>query len=71
MSIFQFQLHGRQFIAATFLSQITGPKSAERSASLNNVLHNILELYLVQTVLNHMNDILLVVLNIIPDYLHR
>ncbi|KAH8389956.1 hypothetical protein KR200_004726 [Drosophila serrata] len=52
------ELHGRQFVCQTFLEQITGPKAQKRSASLNKVLENVLELFLVQTVLNNLNDIL-------------
>uniref|UniRef100_A0A0A1WQ23 Acyl-coenzyme A oxidase n=1 Tax=Zeugodacus cucurbitae TaxID=28588 RepID=A0A0A1WQ23_ZEUCU len=52
------ELHGRQFVASVFLDQVIGAKSAERSKALNTVLQNILELYLVQTILRHMNDIL-------------
>uniref|UniRef100_W8AQW7 Acyl-coenzyme A oxidase n=2 Tax=Ceratitis capitata TaxID=7213 RepID=W8AQW7_CERCA len=52
------ELHGRQFVASAFLEQITVAKKNQRSVALNSVLENILELYLVQTVLRHMNDIL-------------
>ncbi|EDW72389.1 uncharacterized protein Dwil_GK20900 [Drosophila willistoni] len=51
-------LHGRQFVCQIFVEQITGPKAQKRSASLNKVLENILELFLVQTVLNNLSDIL-------------
>ncbi|XP_067631927.1 acyl-coenzyme A oxidase 1 [Eurosta solidaginis] len=51
------ELHGRQFVASVILEQIAGPKSKQRSKELNQVLYNILELYMVQTVLRHMNDI--------------
>ncbi|KAH8348698.1 hypothetical protein KR084_009946 [Drosophila pseudotakahashii] len=52
------ELHGRQFVCQTFLEQITGPKAQKRSPALNKVLENVLELFLVQTVLNNLNEIL-------------
>ncbi|XP_037948738.1 probable peroxisomal acyl-coenzyme A oxidase 1 [Teleopsis dalmanni] len=52
------ELHGRQFVVTTFLNQIIGPKSAKRSAGLNGVLHNILELFLVNYTFNSMHEIL-------------
>jgi len=52
------QLHGRQFVCQTFLEQITGPKAQKRSSALNKILENVLELFLVQTVLNNLNEIL-------------
>ncbi|KAI8037041.1 hypothetical protein M5D96_010357 [Drosophila gunungcola] len=52
------ELHGRQFVCQTFLEQITGAKAQKRSPALNKVLENVLELFLVQTVLNNLNDIL-------------
>ncbi|XP_053963764.1 probable peroxisomal acyl-coenzyme A oxidase 1 [Anastrepha ludens] len=52
------ELHGRQFVASVILQYVTGAESNQRSKALNLVLENILELYLVQTVLRHMNDIL-------------
>ncbi|XP_068148076.1 acyl-coenzyme A oxidase 1 [Drosophila tropicalis] len=52
------ELHGRQFVCQIFVEQITGPKAQKRSAALNKVLENILELFLVQTVLNNLSDIL-------------
>lgn len=55
---FTFQLHGRQFVVATFLQEITGPKTAKLSPNAKSFLEALLELYLVQTALKHMNDIL-------------
>ncbi|EDV55455.1 probable peroxisomal acyl-coenzyme A oxidase 1 [Drosophila erecta] len=52
------ELHGRQFVCQTFLEQITGAKAQKRSPALNKILENVLELFLVQTVLNNLNDIL-------------
>ncbi|KAM8712292.1 hypothetical protein ACLKA7_012763 [Drosophila subpalustris] len=51
-------LHGRQFVCQAFIEQITGSKAQNRSKALNEILENVLELYLVQTVLNNLNDIL-------------
>lgn len=44
-----------------FLAEVTGPKSKARSPTLNRVLENLLELYLVNVALNNMSDILRVV----------
>ncbi|EDW02147.1 probable peroxisomal acyl-coenzyme A oxidase 1 [Drosophila grimshawi] len=52
------ELHGRQFVCQTFVEQITGPKAQQRSAALNSALENVVELFLVQTVLNNLSDIL-------------
>uniref|UniRef100_W8C3Q5 Acyl-coenzyme A oxidase n=2 Tax=Ceratitis capitata TaxID=7213 RepID=W8C3Q5_CERCA len=52
------ELHGRSFVAATFLAYVTGPTVSERSAALNRVLERLLELYLVHTALRHLSDIL-------------
>ncbi|XP_036331678.1 probable peroxisomal acyl-coenzyme A oxidase 1 [Rhagoletis pomonella] len=52
------ELHGRQFVASVFLEQIKASQLGNRSTALNLALQNILDLYLVQTVLRHMNDIL-------------
>ncbi|XP_017491824.1 PREDICTED: probable peroxisomal acyl-coenzyme A oxidase 1 [Rhagoletis zephyria] len=52
------ELHGRSFVAATFLAHVTGSEAAERSAALNRVLQRLLELYLVHTTLRHLSDIL-------------
>ncbi|XP_030380571.1 probable peroxisomal acyl-coenzyme A oxidase 1 [Scaptodrosophila lebanonensis] len=52
------ELHGRQFVCNIFLEQIIGEKASRRSKALNDVLENVLELFLVQTVLNNLNDIL-------------
>ncbi|XP_014097200.2 acyl-coenzyme A oxidase 1 isoform X1 [Bactrocera oleae] len=52
------ELHGRSFIAATFLAHVTGPAAAERSAAFNRVLQNLLELYLVHTTQRHLSAIL-------------
>ncbi|ALC41620.1 Acox57D-d [Drosophila busckii] len=52
------ELHGRQFVCQTFMEQITGAKAKKRSQALNAVLENVLELFLVQTVLNNMSDVL-------------
>lgn len=45
-------------MAATFLQQITGPKTANLSQNLKSCMECFLELFLVQTALKHMNDIL-------------
>lgn len=58
MFFYFYQLHGRQFVAATFLQQITGPKTAHLSKNAKSFLEALLELFLVQTALKHMNDIL-------------
>lgn len=63
-----FQLHGRQFVCQTFLEQITGAKAQKRSPALNKILENVLELFLVQTVLNNLNDILRVSFPLISIY---
>ncbi|EDW02146.1 probable peroxisomal acyl-coenzyme A oxidase 1 [Drosophila grimshawi] len=55
------ELHGRAFIFHCFITEITGPKSKTRSPSLNRVLEQLLELYLVNMTLNNMSDILRVV----------
>ncbi|XP_016990774.1 probable peroxisomal acyl-coenzyme A oxidase 1 [Drosophila rhopaloa] len=52
------ELHGRAFVFASFTAEVTGPKSKTRSASLNRVLENLLELYLVKETLNQMSHIL-------------
>ncbi|XP_030558337.1 probable peroxisomal acyl-coenzyme A oxidase 1 [Drosophila novamexicana] len=52
------ELHGRQFVCETFIAQITGPKAQKRSPALNKVLENVVELFLVQTVLNNLSEIL-------------
>ncbi|XP_011207579.2 probable peroxisomal acyl-coenzyme A oxidase 1 [Bactrocera dorsalis] len=52
------ELHGRSFIAATFLAHVTGPAAAERSAEFNRVLQNLLELYLVHTAQRHLSAIM-------------
>ncbi|XP_023162215.2 probable peroxisomal acyl-coenzyme A oxidase 1 [Drosophila hydei] len=52
------ELHGRQFVCQTFLNQIIGPNAQKRSPALNKVLENVLELFLVQTVLNNLSEIL-------------
>ncbi|KAH8404170.1 hypothetical protein KR215_011153 [Drosophila sulfurigaster] len=52
------ELHGRQFLCQTFVEQITGPKAQKRSKALNEVLENMLEMFLVQTVLNNLSDVL-------------
>uniref|UniRef100_A0A1I8PT59 Acyl-coenzyme A oxidase n=1 Tax=Stomoxys calcitrans TaxID=35570 RepID=A0A1I8PT59_STOCA len=55
------ELYGRCFIAKTFLEEMTGPSSKNRSPALNKVLRNLLELYLVNTALKNMNEILRVI----------
>ncbi|XP_030371591.1 probable peroxisomal acyl-coenzyme A oxidase 1 [Scaptodrosophila lebanonensis] len=52
------ELHGRAFVTYTFLQEVTGKAAAKRSANLNRVLEQLLELYLVHTVQRHMADIL-------------
>ncbi|XP_039956210.1 probable peroxisomal acyl-coenzyme A oxidase 1 [Bactrocera tryoni] len=52
------ELHGRSFIAATFLAHVTGPAAEERSAAFNRVLQNLLELYLVHTAQRHLSAIM-------------
>ncbi|XP_067631928.1 acyl-coenzyme A oxidase 1-like [Eurosta solidaginis] len=52
------ELHGRAFVGYTFFKEVTGPCAAKRSPSLNKVLEDLLQLYLVHTVQRHMADIL-------------
>ncbi|XP_075167181.1 acyl-coenzyme A oxidase 1-like [Haematobia irritans] len=52
------ELYGRCFIASTFFEEVTGPSSKSRHPHLNAVLKTLLELYLVNLVLGHMNEIL-------------
>ncbi|XP_017061243.1 probable peroxisomal acyl-coenzyme A oxidase 1 [Drosophila ficusphila] len=52
------ELHGRAFIFGSFTAEVTGPKSKNRSASLNRILENLLELYLVKETLNQMGNLL-------------
>ncbi|XP_054739565.1 probable peroxisomal acyl-coenzyme A oxidase 1 [Anastrepha obliqua] len=52
------ELHGRAFVANTFYEEVTGSSKAKRSASLNKLLEDLLELYLIHTVQRHMADIL-------------
>ncbi|XP_017485813.1 PREDICTED: probable peroxisomal acyl-coenzyme A oxidase 1 [Rhagoletis zephyria] len=52
------ELHGRAFVTNNFFEEVTGPKAAKRSTSLNKVLEDLLELYLVHTVQRHMADVL-------------
>ncbi|XP_067634234.1 acyl-coenzyme A oxidase 1-like isoform X2 [Eurosta solidaginis] len=52
------ELHGRSFVAVTFLAHVTGPEAGKRSAAFNDVLENLLELYLVHTALRHLSEIL-------------
>ncbi|KAH8389957.1 hypothetical protein KR200_004728, partial [Drosophila serrata] len=52
------ELHGRAFVFSSFTDEVTGPKSKTRSASLNRVLENLLELYLVKETLNQMSNLL-------------
>ncbi|XP_075166655.1 acyl-coenzyme A oxidase 1-like [Haematobia irritans] len=52
------ELHGRCFVAATFLQEVTGPSRQNRSSTLNKVLANLLELYLVNTSVKKMAHIL-------------
>lgn len=54
------ELHVRAFVALNFMQQIIGESRNQRSMSLNRLLENILELYLVYTVLRHLKDVLLV-----------
>ncbi|XP_049308027.1 probable peroxisomal acyl-coenzyme A oxidase 1 [Bactrocera dorsalis] len=51
------ELHGRAFVANNFFEEVTQNRE-NRSASLNNLLEQLLELYLVHTVQRHMADIL-------------
>ncbi|XP_023299625.2 probable peroxisomal acyl-coenzyme A oxidase 1 [Lucilia cuprina] len=52
------ELHGRSFVIASFLEEVTGPNAKLRNPALNKVLEELLELYLVHTSLRHMNDLL-------------
>ncbi|XP_016927656.3 acyl-coenzyme A oxidase 1 [Drosophila suzukii] len=52
------ELHGRAFVFGCFTEGVTGPKSKTRSAAFNQVLENLLELYLVKETLNQMSYIL-------------
>ncbi|XP_005182178.1 probable peroxisomal acyl-coenzyme A oxidase 1 [Musca domestica] len=52
------ELHGTCFVAATFLEEVTGPNAKNRSPALNKVLENLLELFLVNTALKYMHEIL-------------
>ncbi|XP_052842138.1 LOW QUALITY PROTEIN: probable peroxisomal acyl-coenzyme A oxidase 1 [Drosophila gunungcola] len=52
------ELHGRAFVFGSFTAEVTGPKSKTRSAALNRVLENLLELYLVKETLNQMGHLL-------------
>ncbi|XP_037949649.1 probable peroxisomal acyl-coenzyme A oxidase 1 [Teleopsis dalmanni] len=53
------ELHGRAFIADTFLKQFRSLQANSGSVSFNKVIENLLELFLVQTVLKFMGDILM------------
>ncbi|BFG06510.1 probable peroxisomal acyl-coenzyme A oxidase 1 [Drosophila madeirensis] len=52
------ELHGRAFVFSSFTDEVTGPNAKTRSAALNQVLENLLELYLVKESLNHMANLL-------------
>ncbi|XP_013116939.2 probable peroxisomal acyl-coenzyme A oxidase 1 [Stomoxys calcitrans] len=52
------ELHGICFVAATFLEEVTGPHSKSRSPALNKVLGNLLELFMISTVLKYMHEVL-------------
>ncbi|EDW91248.1 probable peroxisomal acyl-coenzyme A oxidase 1 [Drosophila yakuba] len=52
------ELHGRAFVFSAFTEVVTGAKSKTRSANLNQVLENLLELYLVKETLNQMGHLL-------------
>uniref|UniRef100_A0A1I8PRA7 Acyl-coenzyme A oxidase n=1 Tax=Stomoxys calcitrans TaxID=35570 RepID=A0A1I8PRA7_STOCA len=55
------ELHGNCFVAATFLEEVTGPAARGRNPALNQVLENLLELFLVSTAMRHMNELLRVI----------
>ncbi|XP_016953614.1 probable peroxisomal acyl-coenzyme A oxidase 1 [Drosophila biarmipes] len=52
------ELHGRAFVFGSFTEGVTGPSSKTRSAAFNQVLENLLELYLVKETLNQMSHLL-------------
>ncbi|XP_017007924.2 acyl-coenzyme A oxidase 1 [Drosophila takahashii] len=53
------ELHGRAFVFGCFTEAVTGPKSKTRSAAFNQVLENLLELYLVKETLNQLKYLLM------------
>ncbi|XP_075166084.1 acyl-coenzyme A oxidase 1-like [Haematobia irritans] len=52
------ELHGICFVVATFIEEVVGAQSKSRSAALNKVLENLLELFLVSIALKYMHEIL-------------
>lgn len=52
------QLHGRCFVASTFYHEVTGSKANSRSPAFQKVLEKLLDLYLVNLVLKHLNEII-------------
>ncbi|XP_073845453.1 acyl-coenzyme A oxidase 1-like [Musca autumnalis] len=55
------ELHGVCFVTATFLGEVTGSKAQTRNPAFNKVLGNLLELFLLTNVMQHMNEILRVI----------
>jgi len=52
------ELHGRLYVCQTFLNEVTGPNKNKRSMAFNNVLENLLDLFLVNMVFRSLSDIL-------------
>ncbi|XP_037948742.1 probable peroxisomal acyl-coenzyme A oxidase 1 [Teleopsis dalmanni] len=52
------ELHSCVFVASNFFTEVTGEALAKQSNELRAVLHNLLELFLLKTILQHMNIIL-------------
>ncbi|XP_037948733.1 probable peroxisomal acyl-coenzyme A oxidase 1 [Teleopsis dalmanni] len=53
------ELHACVFVASNFFTEVTGDALAKQSNELRAVLHNLLELFLLKTILRYMNFILL------------
>ncbi|XP_061392971.1 probable peroxisomal acyl-coenzyme A oxidase 1 [Musca vetustissima] len=52
------ELHGICFVTGTFLEEVTGPKAQTRKPEFNEVLGNLLELFLLTNVQQYMNEVL-------------
>ncbi|XP_059224830.1 probable peroxisomal acyl-coenzyme A oxidase 1 [Stomoxys calcitrans] len=55
------ELHARCFVASTFFEEITGPQSKIRSPHLNQVMENLLELFLLNTVGQQLSHVLRII----------
>ncbi|XP_075168301.1 acyl-coenzyme A oxidase 1-like [Haematobia irritans] len=55
------ELHGVCFVVSTFVEEVKGPNSRNRNPSLNKVLEDLLELFLISTALKYMHEILRVI----------